>query len=309
MSIVVSGSIAQDYIMNFHDQFGNYILPESTNNLSVSFNISELKVHAGWAGHNVAYSLGLLGEKACLFGAAGKERSPPAGNTDMIDYTYTHISETLGTPAAHIITDDQNNQITGFYPGASMEASQQSIHDAPDNCTHAIISPNAPDAMLKHCREADEKGMTVIFDPGQPLSAFSTEQLHEVAGYADFLIVNEYEHSLFCKISGRSPEQLREQFATIIVTHGADGSDLYHDGEHTHVAALPAPTVADPTGAGDSFRAGLLRAIYHGHPVTTGMQIGSICARHCIQHHGTQEHRFTLDQVKALATQHYDTTL
>ncbi len=219
--IVVSGSIAYDVIMNFHDAFGKYILPEHTKSISVCFNVQSLVKHAGGAGHNISYNLALLGEKSLLLGAVGEDFLPSAWNEEYIDYRYTHVSQGLLTPSAHIITDEANNQITAFYPGASIESGQQSVHTITEDVSYAIVAPNAPATMVKHLKECAEKNIPVIFDPGQPLTAFSKEELHEALTASTYLIVNAYEKDLLCKLAEIEEASLLNRVEAYIVTDGA----------------------------------------------------------------------------------------
>ena len=292
MSILVSGSIANDYIMNFHDQFGKYILPDHTDKLSVNFNINELQSHSWWAWHNIAYNLGLLWEKALLLGAVWKEFVATDWQKKHIDYRYTYVSETLGTPSAHIITDEHNNQITAFYPWASAESGQQSVHDVTEEVAIGIVWPNNPLTMLQHLKECKERWIPVIFDPGQPLSAFNKEQLHTALTNATYLIVNEYELALLCKLAELEEKQLLNYVESYIVTLWAEWSCFTSKDDSFTVDALLVEHVVDPTGAGDSFRAWVLWSLKHNKWRKYGMELWSKLASECIQFHGTQHHKY-----------------
>ena len=289
-SILVSGSIAYDVIMNFHDKFGNYILPDQTKSISVSFNIQKLSRHDGGAGHNISYNLGLLWEKSLLLGAVGNDFSASEFNEKYIDYRYTHVSPWLLTPSAHIITDDANNQITAFYPGASIESGQQSIYDVEEGVKIAIVAPNAPSTMVKHLKECAELNIPVIFDPGQPLTAFSKTELHEALTAANYLIVNEYEKTLLLKMAEIDEESLLNRVEAYIVTLGSEGSRFVSSEKSFELPAYAAANVKDPTGAGDAFRAGVLRALYHDKWWKEWMEKGSQLAWNCVQEYGTQNH-------------------
>ena len=294
--ILVSGSIANDYIMNFHDEFGNYILPEKTHQLSVSFNINELNVNAGWAGQNISYNLWLLGQKSTLLWAVGQERQASEFNKEWIDYTHTIVSEKYHTAIANILTDDKSNQINWFYPGAIFESGQAHIADVEGEIAIAIVSPNAPDTMSQHVRECNELDIPVIFDPGQPLPAFSQELLIQTLEAATYLIVNEYELELLCKIAEIQESDLIDMVQAYIVTLWAEWSRYVSRDESFAVAAqqLSNDVVLDPTWAGDSFRAGILYTLHHGLGWKEGMELGSKLAAACIQMHGTQRHSFEI---------------
>ena len=289
--ILVSGSIAYDVIMNFHDQFGKYILPDQTKSISVCFNVQELSNHDGWAGHNIAYNLGLLWEKALLLGAVGSDFVASEFNEKHIDYRYTYTSAWLLTPSAHIITDDENNQITAFYPGASIESGQQSVHNVKEAVKIAIVAPNAPSTMLKHLKECETLNIPVIFDPGQPLTAFSKEQLHEALTASNYLIVNEYEKNLLCSLADIDEASLLNRVEAYIVTLGAQWSTFVSSEETFTVPAYAPANVKDPTGAGDAFRAGVLWSLFEDKGWKAGMEMGSQLAWNCVQEYGTQNHQ------------------
>lgn len=206
----------------------------------------------------------------------------------LIDYQATLVSSLLPTAVAHIITDDANNQMTAFYPGAIIASLKQDLPTGEYN--RAIIAPNHPVTMLRHLQQAVERGMITFFDPGQPLSAFSRDQLRGVMELGVYLIVNEYENELFQRIAQCSFADLVNAFAGVIVTEGDRGSTLYLQDEVIHVDAFAVETVVDPTGCGDAYRGGLLRGLHHGFDRPHAMMIGSYLASCCIQCEGTMEH-------------------
>lgn len=305
MSLLVSWSIAYDYIMNFPDVFSRYILPDHLDKLSVNFNIDRLHRQVWWAGHNIAYNLALLWEKALLMGAVWSDFSAPSFHTDHIDYRYTRVSKSFWTPSAHIITDEANNQITAFYPWASYEATQQFVRDVQEHISLAIVSPNNPVAMLQHLLECKELGIRVIFDPGQPLSAFNRIQLRQALEACTYLIVNEYELWLLCRLAELSEDDLLDYVDAYVVTLGEHGSRYVDRASSFVVDAVATDVVVDPTGAGDAFRAGVLRWLYYDKDWRFAMSLGSVMAHYCIQHHGTQEHKMETSAVADLLFRHY----
>lgn len=286
--ILVSGSIATDVIMNFHDQFGNYILPDKTDKLSVNFNVDHLVRHSGGAGHNVAYNLWLLGEYPMLVSSVWPDFSVPEQCEERIDYSGTIVSSLLPTAVAHIITDDANNQITAFYPGAIIASMQQDLPKG--DFDRVIISPNHPVTMLRHLQQAVTRWMITFFDPGQPLSAFDSGQLRSVMELGVYLIVNEYENELFQKLAEVSFDEMVDAFVGVVVTQGENGSTLYLSDNIVHVEAFPVDQIVDPTGCGDAYRGGLLWWLHQGLDRAHAMMIWSYLASCCIQHEGTMEH-------------------
>lgn len=288
--ILASGSIAHDYIMNFHDQFGNYIMPEKTHSLSVNFNIQELQRHEWGAAHNIAYNLALLDEKALCVWAVGKWFVTTPFNQKNIDYTYTITSPWLWTPSAHIITDEKNNQITAFYPGALIESGQQSLLDVKEELSIAIMAPNMPTTMVKHLQECKELGVPVIFDPWQPLSAFTKEQILVSLEAATYLICNEYELALLCKMAEISQDDLLQYVDAYIETLGAQWARYNSKDETFVVPTQKVDNVVDPTWAGDAFRAWILWALHNDKSWKEGMEKWTELACACIQQYGTQNH-------------------
>lgn len=288
--ILVSGSIAYDYIMNFGDEFGKYILPEKTYELSVSFNIDSLEKHDGGAWHNISYNLWLLEQESILLWAVGKDFTPSEFNKKWINYDYTSVSEKYLTAVANIINDQESNQITTFYPGAIFESADVTIDQVKEDISIAIVSPNSPVTMQQHVKWCAEKWIPVIFDPGQPLPAFSKEQLRDTLTHANYLMVNEYELDLLCKIAEIQESEILDYVEAYIVTLGSKWSRYTSKTESFEVPAKAIENLVDPTWAWDSYRAWILHALHHGLGWKTWMEKWTELAAACIQCSGTQNH-------------------
>ena len=65
MSIIVTGSIAFDYLMSFPGKFTEHFLPEHMNRVSLSFLVDTMDKRRGGCAPNIAYTLALLGERPC----------------------------------------------------------------------------------------------------------------------------------------------------------------------------------------------------------------------------------------------------
>lgn len=285
--VVVSGSIAYDTIMNFHDQFAKYIMPERIHQLSVNFNINEMVRYPWGTAHNIAYAMKQCGHTGVMVSSVGTDFTTPS-QCGWLDYTYVAKSTDLMTAAATIITDDTNNQITAFYPWASSESAEVSITEVA-NVSWGIVSPNNPMTMLRHVKDLAWLGIPFFFDPGQPLSAFSKEQLHEIMALAPYLTVNEYEKDLFCKIAEISFDDLLMSFEKVIVTLGKEGVELWEGPDLQKYEANVVDTVVDPTGAGDALRWGMLAWLMDGKSWGDAIQQGQGLAAICIQSKGTLE--------------------
>jgi len=300
MPILVSGSIAEDYLMQFDGEFSQHLLKDNLDALSVNFNISSLFKHQGGAGHNISYNLWLLWHKSLLLWAVWQDFQIPEYNKNNIDYTYTHISENYWTPSAHIITDSGSNQITTFYPWASIEASEISVKQVKDNVQLAIVSPNNPHTMKQHVLECNDLWIPVFFDPWQPLTAFSKEQLRETLDAATYIIVNEYEFQLLMKILECSEDEIIKKVKACIITLAEKWAKYITVDEEFIVPAVVVEQIKNPTGAWDAFRAWLLFSLYEKdindiENWKVGMALWAKLASACIAYSWTQEHKLPHD--------------
>jgi adenosine kinase len=300
VSIYLTGSLAYDRIMNFPGKFTDSILPDQIHNLNVSFFIDKLDEKLGGNAGNIAYTLHLLGESSIVVGSAGRDFDRYAAALEERDLSLEGISrlETQLTAGAYIMTDQNNNQITAFHAAAMMTPSD---YDFPRLCPDrdiALIGPSNPDDMNRHPALYREKGMRYIYDPSQQLPVLSAEQLLTAIAGADLLIGNDYEIQMIMNATGRSKEELLSLTRRgIITTLGEHGSLVTEKdtGAETRVASVPVSKVLDPTGAGDAYRAGLLKGLLLKQPLVECARLGATCAAFCIEQLGTQEHNFSID--------------
>ena len=300
MPILISGSIAYDYIMDFPDSFRNHILPEQAHILSVSFVIPELKKEFGGTGGNIAYTMRLLGGDPILLGALGND------GTEYIEYFEKqgigtrYITRSLDriTASAYITTDKEDNQISAFYVGPGHEALQLNVADVKETLELAIISANNKEVMIQHAKQCNEANIPLVFDPGQHLTAFSAQELMLLIGQSNFLIANDYEMKLITEKTGWGAEDLLQHVNVLITTHGEKGSVIRTKDELFEAKPCPPTSVEDPTGAGDAYRAGFFTAYTKGLGLQTCGQVGSVAATYAVEHYGTQNHRFTLTEFK-----------
>lgn len=300
--VFVSGSIAYDHVMQFNDHFANHILPEQIDKLSVSFVVPYMEKFDGGTAHNISYNLGLLGMKdeTIMMWAVGKDFEIKEKLSKKINYEYIHKDEELMTAAAYVITDNKNNQITPFYPGALVNANKQNINGIEDSIDYAIISPNEKTAMLKHIMEIKNKSKDtlIFFAPGQMMTIFNKEELLEAAHHSNYLVCNEYEIELFCNITGLTEDEAVKLFDKIVVTLGDQWVSLRdHTSEH-HIHSVPVDDVKDPTGAGDAFVAGLVAGLYKWKGWLDSLKIANIVASYAVQSHGTLNHEFTKTEIE-----------
>ena len=300
MSILISGSLAYDAIMDFPDQFRNHILPDQIHILNVCFLVDDVKKNFGGCAGNIAYTMNLLEGKPIVLSVIGSDgdgyRTYFQGQGIGTDYI-AQIPDTL-TSQATIITDKDDNQITAYHNGASARASSLSLTHVKEELRYGIIAPTAKDAMVQHANELYTTSIPFVFDPGQQLPRFSGGELLDLIQKSSIYIVNDYEMKLTENKTGKTTNELCALVDTLIITRGEKGSWIFIEQGTKKVEINPCvPTeVKDPTGAGDAYRAGYMIAHSKGLDVRICGQVASVAAAYAIEQYGTQNHRFTVPE-------------
>jgi len=295
MKIFVSGSLAYDRIMDFPGRFSDHILPDKIHVLNVCFTVNGLKEKFGGTAGNIAYSLALLGEEPIILAAAGKDFDRYEAwlrERHLSLKGVCRIPEEL-TAGAYITTDKADNQITGFNPGAMKYPSSFTFDGLDPKESLGIIAPGNLQDMVSYARTWQEKGMPYIFDPGQSIPALSANQLMAAITGSSLLISNDYELEMIMRTIGLKKAQLLQYTEATITTLGEDGSLVSTRNGEIKVAAATASQVLDPTGAGDAYRAGLIKGLAMKKDLSEAARMGAACASYAVECHGTQEHRFT----------------
>ncbi len=297
MSAIICGSFAFDTIMVFHDHFKNHILPEQVHILNVSFLVPDMRREFGGCAGNIAYNLKLLGGEGKPMGTVGMDFKPYADWMDRCGISREHVREISGqyTAQAYITTDQDDNQITAFHPGAMNFSHENSISDT-NGCTIGLVSPDGRDGMLQHAEQFVQAGIPFMFDPGQGMPMFGGEELLRFAEQAQWLAFNDYEVKLMQERTGKSPEQLAQMVEAVIVTRGGEGSSIYTRNKSYEIPAARAASLEDPTGCGDAYRSGLLYGLMHGIDWELTGRIAALMGAIKIEHAGTQNHSFTRDE-------------
>ena len=297
MRIAVAGSIATDHLFTFEGRFADSLLAEQLSNVSLSFLASDLKIRRGGTGANIAFGMGVLGQRPLLVGAVGKD----AGDyltwlqEHGVDTTHVRVSDSLASARFTCTTDRDQAQIATFFPGAMVEAAEIDIAAVGD-VDLVVIAPDDPGAMQRHTASCRDRGVPFAADPSQQLSFMDGEAIRSLVEGATYLFTNEYEAALIRDKTGWSDADVLELVGTRITTHGAKGISIVRKGEPVlEVAPAPARHVLEPTGVGDAFRAGFLCATGWGLSLERAAQVGALVATHVVETVGTQEYTFTPD--------------
>lgn len=297
MTALICGSAAYDNIMVFEDSFKNHILPDKIHILNVSFLVPKLRREFGGCATNIAYNLKLLGGDPLPMATVGSDFGQYREWLEQNGIRQDHIRtlDDVLTAQAFITTDLDDNQITAFHPGAMNFAERNKITDA-SGVTIGMVSPDGRTGMVEHAGQFAAADIPFIFDPGQGLPMFNGDDLKRFIEQATWVTVNDYEWQLMKDRTGWDVADVLARTKALIVTRGGEGSQIFtNEGEFTIPAAKP-NAVADPTGCGDAYRAGLLYGLLNGLDWETTGRIASLMGAIKIEQHGTQNHRFTRDE-------------
>jgi adenosine kinase len=283
--------------MVFHDKFKNHILPDKVHMLNVSFLVPDMRREHGGCAGNIAYSLNLLGGEGKAMGTVGKDFAPYAEWMDTcgLDRTHIRVVEDTYTAQAYITTDMDDNQITAFHPGAMSFSHENMVTDA-EGVTIGIVSPDGREGMIEHAVQFAESNIPFIFDPGQGLPMFDGDDLMKFVEQATWITVNDYEAQLMQERTGLSPHELAEHVEALVITRGGEGSHVYTSKNRIEIPAAKTEVLADPTGCGDAYRAGLLYGLMNDMDWESTGRVAALMGAMKIEHHGTQNHKFTREE-------------
>jgi adenosine kinase len=307
MKIIVTGSIAFDYLMSFPGKFTEIILPDHLSRLSVSFLVDTMDKRRGGCGPNIAYTLALLGERPHLMATAGEDFGEYRLWLEAAGIDTSLVKQIPGkfTASFFCSTDEANNQIASFYTGGMANAAELSFRTVA-GCGVAIIAPNDPAAMVQYAEECRALGIPYIFDPGQQCARMGGPELTDGIVGATMVICNDYEFELIGQKTGMREAEILAQAKALLVTRGEEGSSVYTAaGGRVDVAAVKPERIVDPTGVGDAFRGGLLKGMALGLPYDVCARLGSVAATYALEHLGGTSHTYTWDAFKARYEQHF----
>jgi adenosine kinase len=303
MSFLVTGSIAYDNIMTFNGRFKDHIMPDKIHILNVSFLLEEFRQNFGGTAGNIAYNLNLIEEKSVLLAAVGNDFQ--IYKDHLLQQKWVSLAgikefADIKTACCYITTDLDDNQITAFYPGAMNRSVEIDISDLSNlqDIDLAIISPDSPSGMKKHAKECRELNIPYILDVGQQIIAFDRDELLELLSGAKVLIGNDYEITLFCQKVGKDAKALVEIAEMVITTKGEQGSEIQQKEGVISIPSVKVKAVADPTGAGDAYRAGIMVALKMQIPLEQGARMAALLSAYAIEEYGTQNHRFSMSEFR-----------
>jgi adenosine kinase len=290
--ILVCASIAYDSIMVFAGRFREHILPDQVHILNVSFLVPTLRQEFGGVAGNIAYNLRLLGACGVPLGTIGDDGQAYLDRLAALGIDGSRVLRVPGTRTAQafITTDLDDNQISAFHPGAMSHSQLATIPDDPEIAL-ALVGPDGREGMLAHARALAERGIPFLFDPGQAMPLFDGEELLWFIERARYLALNDYEGKLLESRTGRRIEDLARPLEAVVVTLGAQGSEIHTQGRRIAIPPAPVQRVVDPTGCGDAYRAGLLHGICTGMPWETAGRLASVMGALKIEQSGAQNHR------------------
>jgi len=306
MKLIVTGSIAFDYLMQFPGKFTEHILAEHLQRVSLSFLVDSMDKRRGGCAPNIAYTLALLGERPYLVASAGQdfreydEWLQAAG----VDTSHVHHVPDKFTASFFCSTDTENNQIASFYIGAMANASELSLRTIHEPGL-IIISPNDPGAMVQYAEECRAMGVPFIFDPGQQCARLSGDELRDGVSGARLVICNDYEFELVRQKTGMDEAEVLQQASALVITRGEDGCSVYESPSRVDIAAITPHRIVDPTGVGDAFRGGLMKGMALGRSVKESAQLGTVAATYALEHLGGQSHAYTIKEFTDRYAEHF----
>jgi adenosine kinase len=301
VSILVSGSVALDHIMVFPDRFANHILPDQVHALNVSFNITTLDTHFGGVAGNIAYHLRMLGADPLILSAAGSDFGAYAERLDHLGIRRDGIAvfDDVRTTQGFVTTDREDCQIWAYYEGAMARAHEARVEDVDEPIELAIVSATGKRAMLEHPRALKRRGVPTWIDPSHGLPILSGPELLEMIEGAAGYFANDYEWRLTLDKTGASESEIGTLCENVVITSGAEGSEIRTRGASLRIPAVEPKQVVDPTGCGDAYRAGFLFAIASGKSLDVAGRIGSLLGSWQIEVEGAQALDYDLAAVRA----------
>lgn len=307
--LIITGTLAFDYIMDFPGQFSDHILAGKEHSINLSFIVNKFAKRRGGTAGNVSYNLGLLHTKHILFSAAGQdfEEYGKFFHKLGIDTTHILIDKKEYTSTGFAVTDKSDNQIWGYFYGASGRIQEMKLNKVAKKGDLVLIGPSGASGSMSMVRQCIELGLPYMFDPGFILTQVNNTDLKLGVQHARYIIGNDYEINI---IKDRVPDFYNlVKNNTIITTFGDKGSMIEQNGEKLSITSVKVKNVIDPTGAGDAWRSGFLAGLSRGFDLKTSGQMGSVTSAYAVENYGTQEHKFLKSQFTKRYKETYNTKI
>ena len=296
MRLAITGSIATDHLMTFPGRFADSLVVEQLDKISLSFLVEDLQVRRGGIAANIAFGLANLGLRPLLVGSVGQDFVDYRSWLERhgVDTSHVHVSELAHTARFVCTTDADHAQIASFYAGAMSEAREIElgpIVEQTGGIDLVVISPNDPEAMLRHTEECRSRGYPFVADPSQQLAWMGGDEIRQLVDGAAYLFTNAYEAALIEQKTGWSHDDVMARVGVRVTTLGREGAKVETtDGEVARVTTPTETRRADPTGVGDAFRAGYLAGLSWGVGPQRCAELGSMLATYVVETVGTQEY-------------------
>ena len=301
MTVVATGSVAFDYILTYKGRFSDHIIADKAHVLNLSFLVDSLQRRKGGVALNYAYNLRLLGQPAAVLATVGADGVEHRAWLEAlgVDCRGLRILADEITATGFTTTDVDDNQLTGYYGGAMAKAPMLGLDDTVSDPAAVIVGPNEPDAMRRLAREGHERGVRVVYDPAFQLTYLTADDIARGADGAWILIGNDYEIELIARATGRDEAGLADWAEMVVSTFGRKGSRIASKQGVHEIPAAPAHEEADPTGAGDAYRAGLVTGLLRGLDPSAAGRVAALAATYAVEHVGTVEHSYTPEEFTA----------
>jgi adenosine kinase len=306
MTSLICGSLAFDTIMSFHGRFSEALLADQLHKINVAFLVPNIRREYGGCAGNIAYNLKLLNGDPLIMATLGQDGAPYVERLNKLGISTRCIRayDDAYTAQAFITTDESNNQITAFHPGAMSNSHHNKVQDA-GSVKLAIIAPDGRDGMIEHARDCATLGVPFIFDPGQGLPMFSGEELKQFIEMATYVAVNDYEAELLTERTGLSLAEIAERVSALVVTRGEQGAEIFTAETRYDIPVVKTDKVIDPTGCGDAFRAGMLFGLTRGMDWMTIGRLASLMGAIKIESQGGQNHAPTIEDIEVRFEQEF----
>lgn len=310
-NVIVTGTIAYDYIMDFTGKFADRIMPEKIHKISLSFLVDQLSRQFGGTAGNIAYSLKMLDVAPFILAPAGNDFSLYEAHLmkHKIPTKYIAVHTDVSMGSYFVITDQDDNQIGAFYAGGAKYAVKLKLSDVKEKPNLVVVAPTEAKAMIWYARQAARAGIPYIFDPAFQIADFPLDALRECITGAQILIGNDYEIALIEQRLEISHEELRTIVPIVITTLAAKGSIVETRYESVHCKPAKAENTSDPTGAGDAYRAGFIAGYLRNYDLKVCGQMGSVAAVYTVEKYGTQTHTFSRTSFAKRYRENYGTNL